>query len=101
MRITHNAAIFCLVMLTSCQPTADEVKPMPQAHQSLVFDYSMLGIWPERYQAYEISNALEEVGIRSKMSGSKPCILNVETSKLERAQRVVLSDPSWSGSMIR
>ena len=61
----------------------------------------MLGIWPERYQAYEISNALEEAGIVTTMSGNRPTILNVETQKLGQAEAMVAANPKWQQSRIR
>ena len=64
-------------------------------------DYTLLGIWPERFQADEVAAALGEAGIQSKLSGYRPCAVNVETSKLEQAQRAVLNNPAWAGSMIR
>lgn len=55
----------------------------------------MLGIWPERYQAYQISVALKEAGIGTRLSGHIPCIINVEYDKLGQAYRIASSHPSW------
>ena len=99
MRLLQLITICGCAGLISCQPKPEEAKPEPR--QPAVLDYTLLGIWPERYQAYEISNALGEAGIQSQLSGVRPCILNVETSKLERAQRAVLNNPEWQANRIR
>ncbi|MGA0899887.1 MAG: hypothetical protein ACO3SO_05745 [Luteolibacter sp.] len=99
-----NAAIFAAlvyVLLGSCQPATDAHKPKREFHQPVVLDYTLLGIWPERYQAYEIGNALEVAGIRSKLSGVRPCLINVETAKLSQAQSFVMAHPSWQQKRIR
>ena len=84
--------------LGACQPAPEEVPP---PHEAAVLDYSLLGIWPERFLAYEVSTALGEAGIRSKLSGSQPCLLNVETSKMGQAQAIVAANPKWQQSRIR
>ena len=97
MRFTHLAAVLLATGLISCEPKEPE-KPR---HQAAVLDYTMLGIWPERYQAYEISNALGEYGIRSTLSGRRPCVLNVEAAKLGQAQAMVAANPAWQQTRIR
>ena len=100
MRLIHLAAALFTLGLISCQPKEPE-KPSRPRHQAAVLDYTMLGIWPERYQAYEISNALGEFGIRSTLSGRQPCILNVEAAKLGQAQAMVAANPAWQQTRIR
>ncbi|MDX1679796.1 MAG: hypothetical protein R3242_03600, partial [Akkermansiaceae bacterium] len=73
------------------QTTVQEDPP----HQSISLNYTMLGIWPERHHAYDISKALKEAGIESTMSGHRPCVLNVETAKLEQAYSIVRAKPEW------
>lgn len=86
------------IALASCQPGEPERPPPPQIAN---LNYTLLGIWPQRYQAYDIAQALKQEGIRSKLSGHAPCALNVESDKLERARRAVLNNPEWLENMIR
>ena len=99
MRKSALALLLGPLCLLSCQPAAEEL-PTP-ARSPAVLDYTLLGIWPERHLSYEVSNALQEAGIRSKLSGSQPCLLNVETAKLGPAQDIVAANPKWQHSRIR
>ena len=101
MRKSNVFAVLVSLCLCACQPAPDEEEPKPKPHQPAVLDYTMLGIWSERYQAYEISNALEEVGIGSTMSGIRPCIHNVETRKWREAWHLLDSNPHWLNLAIK
>jgi len=82
--------ISCAVLFSlSCQPKEEAPPPRPSA----VLDYTLLGIWPDRYQALAVRDALKEAGIHSQLSGYQPCVINVETSKLEQARAIMSSSP--------
>lgn len=91
------AAITTYPGLISCQPALEEAP----AGEPVVLDYTLLGIWPERHRALEVSGALMEAGIRSKLSGHQPCLINVETAKLGEARVIVAANPEWQQSRIR
>ena len=82
--------------LCSCQPAPQESLP----REAPILDVTLLGIWPARDQAYEIANALEEFGIRSTMSGISPCLINVETAKLQQSRAIVAQNSAWVQSAI-
>lgn len=84
------------IIACSCQ-TAD---PTPPPREEVELNYTMLGIWPQRFQAYEISDALKEAGIRSQLSGYQPCILNVEATKLRKARELVDGQAAWRDSAV-
>ena len=91
------AAMTGCLSLISCQPPLEEAP----AGKPVVLDYTLLGIWPERHRALEVSGALMEAGIRSKLSGYQPCLINVETAKLGEARVIVAANPEWQQSRIR
>lgn len=79
------------VGLSSCQTTV-EMTPPPQP---VTLNYTMLGIWPQRHIAYQVSAALKEEGIATKLSGYQPCAVNVEADRLEQARAIVAANPNW------
>lgn len=86
------------IALASCQPGEPDRPPPPQVAN---LNYDLLGIWPQRYQAYDIAQALKQEGIQSTLSGHAPCALNVEADKWREAWDVLYSNPHMLDQAIK